>query len=301
MHSDNLSPICKTCINEKCYNVEKDEIDVDALKDVLRQLDKPYNDVALQGAIDQYNKQYGGREVPPGKRVKIVGLYFKTINSLSQYVGMDWKRGVEFNNKQNSQAVNGVVTVREDKYEPKAKSKDDEKYYLEDDDDFVVTSTILKRFGTGYTKNEYRDLDLHYSMLKEQAPADDLVVENFILDLCSIKIQQTRMRQAQDVERYGKLTQLYQTTLASANLKPKGMKDNTQADAYSLWVKDIEKFTPAEYFKDKSIYKDFDGLGEYFQRFIVRPFKNLITGSKDMDKEFSIGQAQTGDDSDAQT
>ena len=60
MHSDGLSPICKTCIKEKCYDSEKDDINGDALKDILRQLDKPYNDIALKGAIEQYNTQFGG-------------------------------------------------------------------------------------------------------------------------------------------------------------------------------------------------------------------------------------------------
>lgn len=300
MHSDGLSPICKTCINEKCYNSEKDDIDVDALKDVLRQLDKPYNDVAFQGAIDQYNKQYGGREVPPGTRVKIIGLYFKTINSLSQYVGMDWKKGVEFNNKQNTQAVNGVVTVVEDKYEPKTRTKGDEKFYLEEDETFVVTTDLLRRFGTAYVASEYRELDLHYKMLKEQATSDDIVTDSLIKDLCAIKIQQNRALQSGSVDQYEKLTKLYQSTLSSANLNPKGVKDNPNAsqECFGLWIKEIEKYAPADYFKDKAIYKDHDGLGEYFQRFIVRPFRNLITGTKELDPEFSIGQAQTGDDLD---
>jgi hypothetical protein len=32
-----------------------------------------------------------------------------------------------------------------------------------------------------------------------------------------------------------------------------------------------------------------DGLGEYVERFIFRPLKNWLTGSKDKDPEYSIG------------
>jgi hypothetical protein len=64
---------------------------------------------------------------------------------------------------------------------------------------------------------------------------------------------------------------------------------------YGAWVRDIEKYRPAEYFEDKKIYFDFDKIGEYFQRFTLRPLKNLLTGSRDFDKEFSI-EEDNGED-----
>jgi hypothetical protein len=218
-------------------------------------------------------------------------LYFKSINSLSQYVGLNWKTGVEFNNKQNSQAVNGVVTVIEDKYEPKAKNKDDEKYYLEEDDDFVVTSDILKRFGTGYTKSEYRAIDLHYTMLKEQAASDDIVTDSLIKDLCAIKVQQNRALQSGNAEQYEKMTKLYQSTLSSANLNPKNAKDTKLNDPDECWgvlVRNVEKYVPADIYKDDKLFKDFDGIKDYITRFLYRPFKNLFTKQYEKDPEFSI-------------
>jgi hypothetical protein len=167
MHSDGLSPICKTCIKEKCYDKEKDDIDVDALKDILRQLDKPYNDAALQGAIDQYNSQFGGKEVPLGSRSSIIGSYFRIINSFPQYKGLDWKQGVELNNKQLSQSSNGVAMVLEDKYEPKTKQIEDERYYLDGLSDFTVTQEIINLFGEGYKKSEYKAMWDKYQFLKK--------------------------------------------------------------------------------------------------------------------------------------
>lgn len=165
-----------------------------------------------------------------------------------------------------------------------------------------LSERTVKRWGLGYTPEEYDFLNLHYKTLKEKIPTADVVVDTLVKDLCVIKVQQMRMLQAQDVDKYSKLTDLYQKTLLTANMKPVSTKDvanNAQMDGIGLWTKEIEKYTPAEFFKDKSIYKDYDGLGEYFKRFIVRPFKNLLTGSKDMDLEFSVGQIQPGDDLDA--
>ena len=62
-------------------------------------------------------------------------------------------------------------------------------------------------------------------------------------------------------------------------------------------LKDIENYKPCEYFEDKSIYEDFDGIGDYFNRFVLRPMRNLLTGSRDFDKEFMIEhEYESGDE-----
>jgi len=54
----------------------------------------------------------------------------------------------------------------------------------------------------------------------------------------------------------------------------------------------ISKYTPEEYYKDKKLYKDFDGIGEYFKRFVLRPLKNLQLGTTDRDKEFFVSDEE---------
>ena len=48
-----------------------------------------------------------------------------------------------------------------------------------------------------------------------------------------------------------------------------------------MFIKNIEETTPAEYYKDKELFKDFDSIEEYIKKFITRPLKNFITGSRD--------------------
>lgn len=36
----------------------------------------------------------------------------------------------------------------------------------------------------------------------------------------------------------------------------------------------------------------FDHLREYIERFMTRPLRNLLTGSKELDKEFSLSDAE---------
>lgn len=171
---------------------------------------------------------------------------------------------------------------------------------VKQNDPASISDRTVKKWGLGYTPEEYDLLNSHYKTLKDQA-SDDLVTENLIRELCTIKVQQSRSLILGEVDKYVKLTDLYQRTLGNANLKPKNNKEtelSAQSDMFGTWARDIEKYAPADFFSDKKIYKDYDGLGDYFNRFIVRPFKNLITGSKEMDSEFSIQGDQSGDDAD---
>ena len=63
-------------------------------------------------------------------------------------------------------------------------------------------------------------------------------------------------------------------------------------EPFGMFIKDIEKYTPAEFYKDKLLYNDHDGIGSYASRFIFRPLKNLLTGSKELDKEFNLSDKE---------
>ena len=61
-----------------------------------------------------------------------------------------------------------------------------------------------------------------------------------------------------------------------------------------IGIEEIEKYTPAEYYKDKKLFKDTDEIGNYWERFIKRPLKNLILGSKVRDTEFYVKDEESG-------
>ena len=104
-----------------------------------------------------------------------------------------------------------------------------------------------------------------------------------------------RARQDKDIDRYDKISKLYQNTLATANLKPtasNGLDENDPNATWGCFNRDIEKYVPSEYFKDKSVFKDADGLGDYVNRHMFRPMKNWILGTKDKDKEYSLSDEE---------
>lgn len=46
-------------------------------------------------------------------------------------------------------------------------------------------------------------------------------------------------------------------------------------------IAQMEKNMPCEIYDDKELYKDYCGIGAYWNEYILRPVKNLLTGSKD--------------------
>jgi hypothetical protein len=52
-------------------------------------------------------------------------------------------------------------------------------------------------------------------------------------------------------------------------------------ETWGMMAKLVEESTPAEYYKDKTLFKDFDNIGAYIKKYITRPLKNFATGSRD--------------------
>lgn len=150
-----------------------------------------------------------------------------------------------------------------------------------------LSTDDLDRWGPGYTAEEYAAMNRHYQELTQNEKKLDFLKEKAVRDLCMINIQTTRALMKNDNKGYSDLLQLYQKTAAWAHLKIAAEID-TSADTWGVWLANIEEYTPAEYYADKTKYRDFFGIGDYLKRFIYRPLKNWLTGSKEKDKEFNL-------------
>jgi hypothetical protein len=54
-------------------------------------------------------------------------------------------------------------------------------------------------------------------------------------------------------------------------------------DSFGEWIKEIEDTSPAEWVDNQKKFKDIDGLQGYIKKYIIRPLKNFVTGSRDFD------------------
>lgn len=181
-----------------------------------------------------------------------------------------------------------IDTIKNDfesKQEEIIQSKDDVK-----EKELSVTGTAIDRWGIGLTEWDYSVLEDHYKMLKKNNPNIDANQEIFVKSCCNLYWMQTKMLRSDNVDatKYTSLVEQYSKTFKQAGLKTIEEKDNSADECLGVTLATIAQYTPEEYYKNKSIYTDFDGIGDYFDRFVKRPLKNLMFGSNERDKKFCV-------------
>lgn len=150
-----------------------------------------------------------------------------------------------------------------------------------------ITKVMFERWGQ-VSSDDIIALEDHYKLLKKQNPNCDNNQEIFIKDLCYTKLLQLKSFKEGNSNDFEKYTKLYRDTFKQAGLKTIQETDSSGEETLGVTLAVISQYTPEEYYKDKKLYKDFDGIGEYFSRFVLRPLKNLITGSSERDKEYCV-------------
>lgn len=148
---------------------------------------------------------------------------------------------------------------------------------------------LINRWGLGFTSNELQWLEQDYHEWTTHHDCEKLSIQRLVQMICIKELEIRNARQSGSPT--DKLEKSLRELMNDTNLTPKTMSAVNETDSskiYGMWIKDIETEKPAEYFKNKKIYSDYDGIMEYFNRFILRPMKNLLTGSREFDKEFMI-------------
>lgn len=159
-----------------------------------------------------------------------------------------------------------------------------------------LSAASVDRWGAGLgSEVDYKNLDEHYRMLKKNNPNCDNNQEIFIKSLCNINMLALRALRNGDSDKYIKLTEQYSKTFTKAGLSAIQETDNSANESLGVTLATISQYTPEEYYKDKELYKDFDKIGEYFDRFVKRPLRNLMSGTTDRDSEYFV---KDGDDID---
>lgn len=158
-----------------------------------------------------------------------------------------------------------------------------------EDEEFSVTKDIIRKWGKKYTEEEYEWLEDTYKEWCTKYKSDTLSEQKTFkfLTIKELEIMNARDRN----EPVDKLEDTFRKYMDTANVTPKDNSNSQNGDALNpLGVKiaDIEKYRPCEYFADKKLYVDADGLIDYLNRHVFRPIKNILAKTKDYDKEFNL-------------
>lgn len=262
-------PICKECLTRlfNSYN-EKYGDEKKAIQRICMAFDLYYDDSIFDTCKNE--KEF------------LIGNYIKRLNMV-QYKGKTFDttldRGLYFDG-----------TIKKKRIKEESTNKNGE-------ETIEISPEDIEMWGDGFDSADYGVLNSHYKLLKNANPNGDSNQEIFIVDLCFTKMQQMKAVKEGRVDDFNKLTDSYRKSFKEAGLKT--VKDTNVNEEFSIGVnaETIEKYTPAEYYKGKELYRDYDGIGDYISRFLLRPLKNLMNGTKDRDYEFYVKDEDEADES----
>lgn len=270
---DGHLPICKACFSNKFkYFISKYHSNKMAMQRMCMSFDIYFDEDLFDNCGVDENT--------------ILGIYFRKLN-MSQYKGKTFEDSIQsnfnlFDEKKTAKNIHSVVS---------------ENYNYEKTEDIhEIDPSDIEKWGAGLDSEDYAILNSHYRLLTNSNPQCDGNAEIFIIDLCYTKMQQMKAVRESRVDDYKKLTESYIKSFTQAGLKT--VKDTNAMEDFTIGVnvETIEKYTPAEYYKNKSLYKDHDNIGDYIDRFLLRPLKNLMRGTKDRDIEFFVRDEEENDD-----
>ena len=260
-------PICKNCFN-RLTKLYLEEENYKSSKKAMQRMCMAFDIYFDEDLFDRCDVKEDFTVV--------IGNYMKRLN-MTQYKGKTFEDTLKKTN-----------VLSGDRKPVKEKRVAVVDQYGNEDTKVKINPKDIERWGVGLDPDDYGALNSHYKYLKNSNPDCDSNQEIFIHDLCYIKMQQMKAMREGRVDDFNKLTESYRKSFTQAALKV--VRDtNTQDEAtFGVNIDMIEKYTPAEYYKDKTLYKDFDGFGEYMERIVLRPLRNLMHGTKDRDFEYYV-------------
>ena len=166
-------------------------------------------------------------------------------------------------------------------------------------DDEVDQSTI-DFWGEGYSKEEYRFMEFHFANFRKthkiETHTEVVLCQEVVYEMLKNKKIRTSGGDV-DAKRLESLTK----SLGVSPMQTSASQSSKAMDTFSGFIKIIEETTPAEYYKDKMLFKDFDNLEWYFDRFVRRPIKNFFGLSRDFniseDSSTEYEEYESDDDS----
>jgi hypothetical protein len=149
-----------------------------------------------------------------------------------------------------------------------------------------IPKDVIDFWGADVPKEDIKYLENEYINFKKTHVAETYAEIVLLKQVCYTMLDIKRLRAAgEDTGTLVKELQALMKTLAvSPNATITANTGNKNSEAFGLWIKDIEENEPAQWLLSDprgDIYRDVSNVDQYFQKYIVRPLKNFIQGSKD--------------------
>lgn len=150
-------------------------------------------------------------------------------------------------------------------------------------------------WGKDISRDDIEFLEGEYTKFRGTHKADTHAEITLLKQVCFTLLDIKNARTAGDSTE--KLVKELREVMGSLAIAPDAVKKagaGKETESFGLWIQDIERFEPAEWVSTDprgDMYRDVGNVEEYFQKYIVRPLKNFILGSKD----FNIDEEDSED------
>ena len=148
----------------------------------------------------------------------------------------------------------------------------------------------LKKFwGDNYTLGEINYLEEELADWKKTHKCDTKAEESLLVELCHKSLEIRKERALGTGHSTAELVKELQNLMKTASVDPAKtalIGSGRAQDTFSSFIKIIEENDPADYYKDKELFKDFDNIGWYFRKYVTRPLSNFIQNSRDFNVDF---------------
>jgi hypothetical protein len=203
LHADKKIPVCKSCLSAMFdeHNIEN------SLKNILRQIDKPYIYDLLETSIEENPNN-------------IFGTYMKNI-SMPQYKGLTWNNST---------------------LEPSNKGDIEEKYNIKTED-FKVTSDLILKWGD-YSPEEIKAFERKYQMLKNNYQEKTAMHTEALLIYIRYRVKEEMATQKGDVREAKEWGALAQKAAQDAKINPSQLSKSDLSDgldSFSQLVRSVEQ------------------------------------------------------------
>ena len=259
-HNKGRMPICKDCVVDKfreLKGVYSD--DKKALFHLCMMLDVYFSEELVESAYKQVESSTTNED-------GLVKIYFQKVNSLMQYKGK--------NSIQSDKLIldMNVLNKLENQYKLDLEEKKRNKEIY---DDIVNDTEIIKRWGTGWKAEEYRELEEKYQEWMDHYEHDTLAQQKLFRELSELEVQKSKARQEGDKNAYKNLSELVSKKMSDANIKPaqKKILGEEDGDVLGVMIREIENNEPiAECLPQ---FKDIDKIESLIVRTFLKPFARV--------------------------
>lgn len=252
INSDGRLCICKICLEKTM-----DFTDVESLISAMRMVDRPFIRNDYEASLSARN--------PFGEYMRRMGM---PQNKNRTYLDSEFDKTLaKHSNKK-----------KKDEY---LESVELSKRGISEDN----LSTLRKKWGD-FEEGDYMFLEEFYRDYERTYSTDTPAQVNLYRNIAKTHLQADKELSSGNIKAYKDLMELSSKMHTDGNIKPiqnTGGNEDRGVSTYGLWIKEIEKEEPCEFFENRELYDDYDSIKKYWKNWFVRPFKNIFNISKDFD------------------